>query len=98
LTCHTLTTAGKKEKTEEEKKAAREKKRKRQKEKKAAGNKWVEADHSNVYVTGLPFDVTVDELKAVMKKGGIIKEEEDGTPKIKLYKDANGIPKGDGTL
>ncbi len=88
----------KKAKTEEEKKAAREKKKKRAKEKKAG--KWVEnTDHANVYVTGLPFDITMEEMKETFKKGGIIKDDPDneGQPKIKLYKDAHGIPKGDGT-
>lgn len=45
-----------------------------------------------VWVTGLPFDTTVDEVKEVFTKfGGIIAEEVDsGKPRIKLYTNEAG--------
>jgi RNA recognition motif-containing protein len=83
-------------KTEEEKKRDRERKRKRAKEKR---NAWHDsAEHANVYVTGLPFDVTMEEMEETFKKGGIIKQDDNGQPKIKLYKDASGVQKGDGLV
>ncbi|ORY66357.1 uncharacterized protein BCR38DRAFT_429988 [Pseudomassariella vexata] len=50
-----------------------------------------------VYVTGLPLDVTVDEVHdAFSRKCGVIAEEIDsGRPRIKLYTDDNGQFKGD---
>ena len=49
-----------------------------------------------VYVTGLPLDVTVDEVAAVFSKCGVIAEEIDGRkPRIKLYTDNDGNFKGD---
>ncbi|KAG0649719.1 Splicing factor U2AF-associated 2 [Hyphodiscus hymeniophilus] len=50
-----------------------------------------------VYVTGLPHDVTVDEVHEVFsRKCGVIAEEIDsGKPRIKLYTDDNGDFKGD---
>lgn len=50
-----------------------------------------------VYVTGLPLDVTVDEVAEVFsRKCGVIAEEIDsGRPRIKLYTDTDGNFKGD---
>lgn len=49
-----------------------------------------------VYVTSLPLDVTVEEVHDVFSKYGIIAEEVDsGKPRIKLYTDDAGNPKGD---
>lgn len=50
-----------------------------------------------VYVTGLPLDVTVDEVADVFShKCGVIAEEMDsGRPRIKLYTDTDGKFKGD---
>jgi len=49
-----------------------------------------------VYVTGLPSDITMDEMKTHFEKCGLIKEDfETGQPKIKIYKDEQGNPKGD---
>ncbi|KAI9317514.1 hypothetical protein BX666DRAFT_1856955 [Dichotomocladium elegans] len=51
---------------------------------------------TSVYVTGMPADATVDEIKHVFSKCGVIMEDLDsGTPKIKIYKDEEGRPKGD---
>ncbi|CAO3590139.1 unnamed protein product [Absidia cylindrospora] len=52
--------------------------------------------NTSVYVTGVPPDVTVDELKRLFSKCGVIMEDlETGEPKIKLYRDENGMSKGD---
>ncbi|GAX77606.1 hypothetical protein CEUSTIGMA_g5050.t1 [Chlamydomonas eustigma] len=52
--------------------------------------------NTSVYVTGLPEDVTQDEMVQVFSKYGVIKEDERAQPRIKIYKDkATGMPKGD---
>ncbi|XP_071819070.1 17S U2 SnRNP complex component HTATSF1-like [Apostichopus japonicus] len=61
---------------------------------------WFEIEgekNTNVYVSGLPDDTTLDEFKELMNKCGIITEEEDtGKPRLKLYTDSEGNLKGDG--
>ena len=50
---------------------------------------WFEIDkerNHNVYVSGLPLDVTKDEFVELMSKCGIIMENEDGTKKKKESK------------
>ncbi|KAI8966013.1 hypothetical protein F5Y11DRAFT_236254 [Daldinia sp. FL1419] len=53
-----------------------------------------------IYVTGLPLDVTVDEVHDVFsRKCGVIAEEIDsGRPRIKLYTDDKGNFKGDALI
>jgi len=53
-----------------------------------------------VYVTGLPFDVTVEEVAAEFsRKCGVIAEEIDsGKPRVKLYTDEEGNFKGDALI
>ncbi|CZR62080.1 related to cold sensitive U2 snRNA supressor [Phialocephala subalpina] len=53
-----------------------------------------------VYVTGLPLDVTVEEVSEVFsRKCGVIAEEIDsGKPRIKLYTDSKGDFKGDALI
>ncbi|KAI0395746.1 hypothetical protein F5Y17DRAFT_422102 [Xylariaceae sp. FL0594] len=53
-----------------------------------------------VYVTGLPLDVTVDEVHEVFsRKCGVIAEEIDsGRPRIKLYTDEKGNLQGDALI
>lgn len=61
---------------------------------------WFELKrNTSVYVTGLPSDVSEEEVKAAFGRCGIIKENEDRTPRIKLYRDsATGMLKGDGLI
>merc|ERR1711998_141882 len=76
--------------------AGDEKKRKYSKKKDLVKTQWFEnKDHSFVYVQGLPQSITEEEFVTFMKKAGMIKEEDDGSMKIKIYKDSNGMPKGD---
>ncbi|KAI3328943.1 hypothetical protein HD806DRAFT_481164 [Xylariaceae sp. AK1471] len=53
-----------------------------------------------IYVTGLPLDVTVDEVHEVFsRKCGVIAEEIDsGRPRIKLYMDDKGNLQGDALI
>uniref|UniRef100_A0A9J8CQX8 17S U2 SnRNP complex component HTATSF1 n=1 Tax=Cyprinus carpio carpio TaxID=630221 RepID=A0A9J8CQX8_CYPCA len=69
-------------------------------EKRKADPGWFEVEkdkNTNVYVTGLPPDITPDEFVEVMSKCGLVMRDpitEDY--KIKLYKDKDGNQKGDG--
>ncbi|XP_068107082.1 17S U2 SnRNP complex component HTATSF1 [Hyperolius riggenbachi] len=69
-------------------------------EKRKADPGWFNVEeerNTNVYVTGLPLDITYDEFIEIMSKCGIIMRDpltEDF--KIKLYKDKEGNLKGDG--
>ncbi|XP_070170142.1 17S U2 SnRNP complex component HTATSF1 [Polyergus mexicanus] len=59
---------------------------------------WFEVDEAHntaIYVSGLPLDITMDELIELFTKCGLIARDERGKDKIKLYKDGNGEPKGD---
>ncbi len=52
----------------------------------------------NVYVTGLPLDITDEEFEELMSKYGIISPDPNDPrkKKIRLYRDEQGNPKGDG--
>ena len=84
---------------EQEKKASNEdegvkvKKRKRkQRRPKKTTNLWV-------YITGLPLDVTLEEVRAHFSKVGLIAiSATDQRPKIKLYMDEAGQLKGDASI
>ncbi|XP_063954481.1 17S U2 SnRNP complex component HTATSF1-like [Lytechinus pictus] len=73
---------------------------KMQMKRKAEQKSWFEVDptkNTNVYVSGLPDDITLEEFQELMAKCGIIMLEEDTEkPKIKLYMDDQGRAKGDG--
>lgn len=43
--------------------------------------------NTSVYVTGLPDDVTEAELAHVFRKCGLIKEDDEGHPRVKVYRD-----------
>ena len=70
-------------------------KRKRQKVKKKA--KWYSPRvNTNVYISGLPLTVTPARLAEFFTKAGIIRLDKfSGEPKVKIYKDESGQPKGD---
>ncbi|XP_007462979.1 PREDICTED: HIV Tat-specific factor 1 [Lipotes vexillifer] len=56
-----------------------------------------EGRNTNVYVSGLPPDITVDEFIQIMSKFGIImRDPQTEEFKVKLYKDNQGNLKGDG--
>jgi HIV Tat-specific factor 1 len=84
--------------------AKKEENKKRKREKAAlnqtAGSRWKKApvNHSNVYFTGLPLDVTAEELGDFAKKAGIIQTDEEGKRRVKIYLDEQGKPKGDGLV
>ncbi|XP_043921224.1 HIV Tat-specific factor 1 isoform X2 [Protopterus annectens] len=69
-------------------------------EKRKADPGWFnveEQKNTNVYVTGLPLDFTIDEFVELMSKYGIImRDPESDDFKVKLYKDSEGNLKGDG--
>ncbi|XP_045439700.1 HIV Tat-specific factor 1 homolog [Pipistrellus kuhlii] len=69
-------------------------------EKRKAELGWfnVEEDrNTNVYVSGLPSDITLDEFIQLMSKFGIImRDPQTEEFKVKLYKDNRGNLKGDG--
>lgn len=79
--------------------AEKEKKRKRAAASSASTSKWKKGNtnHSNVYFTGLPLDVTPEELFEVARKAGIILTDEanGGARRIKIYTDEHGKNKGD---
>ena len=53
-------------------------------------------DNTNVYVSGLPSDITPPEFIEMMAKYGLIMNDpRTKKPKAKLYMDENGQPKGD---
>lgn len=72
--------------------ASKKPKKKSKKNKKTAPNNWI-------YITGLPKDITVEEIKSHFSKVGLIALSPiDQTDKIKLYKDEVGELKGDCSL
>jgi len=76
----------------------KEKKRKQKKKKGPEGPKeWFELKrNTSVYVQRLPLDVTAAEIVAYFKKAGIIKLDAiTKQPKVKIYSDSLGQPKGD---
>jgi RNA recognition motif-containing protein len=75
-----------------------DKKKKAKKKKVQEGPKeWFELKkNTSVYVQNLPLDVNVNQLMGVFKKAGIIKIDPiSKQPKVKIYSDAAGNPKGD---
>jgi len=63
--------------------------------------KWYHAKrNSNIYVNGLPKDVSLDEIKKFFTRAGVIRFDiETGDERIKLYKDRDtGVLKGDALI
>lgn len=62
--------------------------------------KWFEQKpehNTKVYVTNLPLDITEEEFGEIMSKCGmVLKDPKTNKLKLKLYRDANGMVKGDG--
>jgi HIV Tat-specific factor 1 len=57
---------------------------------KPATEKHTASKNTAVYVTGLPPDTMVEEMAARFGKCGVIMEDDDEQPRIKLYADAEG--------
>ena len=52
--------------------------------------------NTSVYITGLPRDVTEEEIAETFKKCGVIKvDARDGSSRVKVYRDDDGQVKGD---
>ena len=63
------------------------------------GTEPKERKNTAVYVTSLPQDVSVSEVKDIFSRCGVIAEEIDsGKPRIKLYTNDDGSFKGDALI
>ncbi|MBN3278590.1 HTSF1 factor, partial [Polyodon spathula] len=80
--------------------ASQAKEGKQKGEKRKCDPGWFDVDegkNTNVYVSGLPLDITPDEFVEVMSKCGIIMRDPITEEyKVKLYRDNQGNQKGDG--
>lgn len=81
-----------------EKKLTKEEKKAENKRKAAEPPKWFEIDEAHnttVYISNLPLDITLEELKELVCKCGLLARDEKAKDKLKLYTDPSGEPKGD---
>jgi hypothetical protein len=84
--------------------ADKEKKEKRKREKKAKQAKKKAAfkktkSTNSIYITGLPLDITPEELLPFFAKCGVIKKDpETAQPIFRIYVNEEGKPKGDGRV
>lgn len=81
-----------------ETKAEKEQKKQELKRKAAEPPTWFEIDdahNTSVYISGLPLDISMDELVELVEKYGVIARDDKNKNKIKLYLDPEGNPKGD---
>ena len=61
--------------------------------------KFVAGGGANCYVSGIPDDATEDELVECFKVAGMLKvDAASGQPRVKIYRDDTGRPKGDALL
>lgn len=52
--------------------------------------------NTSVYISGLPLDCTKDEVAKVFSRYGVLNEDDDGEPKVKMYADTKtGMFKGE---
>lgn len=85
-------------KTKADIKEEKEQKKAEAKRKAAEPPTWFEIDEAHntaVYISGLPLDITIDELVEIVTKYGMLLRDDKNKPKLKLYMDADGQPKGD---
>lgn len=81
-----------------ETKAEKEQRKAEAKRKAQEPSTWFEVDEAHntaVYITGLPLDITMEELTAIVTKYGLLARDDKAKDKIKLYRDQDGQPKGD---
>ncbi|XP_063984049.1 17S U2 SnRNP complex component HTATSF1 [Diachasmimorpha longicaudata] len=80
------------------KEAEKELKKIEAKRKAAEPPTWFEVDEAHntaIYISGLPLDITMDELIELVGKCGLVARDDKNKDKIKMYRDAEGNPKGD---
>ena len=94
-----LTEEEKQLKQKEIEKQKRKEKKKRYRKNKAK-KKWYKAKiNTNIYISGLPLDITIDELMEHFSKCGAVRiDPNTGEHKVKLYRDENGSLKGDALI
>jgi HIV Tat-specific factor 1 len=84
--------------TDEQRELARQAKAAKRKKRKAAKG-WKEATvNTSVYITGLPQEVTPGSLQAHFAHCGALKRDLENKPKLKIYMDEEGKPKGDARM
>lgn len=82
----------------ETKKLTKEEKKAENKRKNQEPPTWFEVDEAHnttIYIANLPLDVTLEEVKELVTKCGLLARDEKGKDKLKLYIDKNGEIKGD---
>merc|ERR550519_732221 len=73
------------------------KKKKTEAEKEATWFEEEEAKSTKVYVSNLPSNITEESFVEFMSKCGLVEYDiRTKKPKVKVYKDENSVPKGDG--
>lgn len=76
----------------------KKRKKKDQRQEQQANKKQKTERNTAVYVTKLPDDATVESIQACFSKAGLILEDADGNPRIKLYYDDKGNFKGEALI
>nr|ACO13029.1 HIV Tat-specific factor 1 homolog [Lepeophtheirus salmonis] len=70
------------------------------KQKQTKKAEWFQVEknkNAKVYVSGLPESITEEKFISMMSRFGVIESDvrNDNKPRIKIYRDLNGVPKGD---